>query len=46
MSYISDYKHGAIDYDEYSQFAAEENRRDEIEREEYYGECEQVEMDA
>ena len=37
MSYISDYKCGAIDYDEYCQYAAEENRKDEAERDWYYG---------
>lgn len=33
MSYISDYKHGYIDDDEFRQIAAEENRRDRWERE-------------
>lgn len=38
MSYISDYKHGAITKEEYDQFAAEENYADKVDREELYGE--------
>lgn len=37
MSYISDYEHGG-DLFEYEQCCAEENRKDRIEREEYYRE--------
>ena len=36
MSYISDYKHGYLDDDEYRQIAAEENRRDRWESEHEY----------
>ena len=35
MSYISDYKHGGDQF-EYEQCCAEENRKDRIDREEYY----------
>ena len=35
MSYISDYEHGGDQF-EYEQCCAEENRKDRIEREEYY----------
>lgn len=35
MSYISDYEHGGDEF-EYEQCCAEENRKDRIEREEYY----------
>ena len=45
MSYISDYEHGGDQF-EYEQCGAEENRRDRIEQEEHYNECEQVEMDG
>ena len=37
MSYISDYEHGGDEL-EYEQCCAEENRKDRIEREEYYRE--------
>ena len=38
MSYISDYKHGYIDEDEFRLCAAEENRRDRWEQEHEFDE--------
>ena len=44
MSYISDYEHGGDPF-EYEQCCAEENRKDRIEREEYYREEEDDERE-
>lgn len=38
MSYISDYKHGYMDDEEFRQCAAEENRRDRWEQEHEFDE--------
>lgn len=38
MSYISDYKHGYMDEEEFRQVAAEENRRDRLEQEHEFDE--------
>lgn len=44
MSYISDYEYGG-DLFEYEQCCADENRKDRIEREEYYREEEDDERE-
>ena len=44
MSYMSDYEHGGDEF-EYEQCCAEENRKDRIEREEYYREEEDDERE-